>query len=691
MILVRVSGALIEKNGGVALGMSGSPIYIGDKLLGALSSTFAESDHTLAGITPIKDMMDGYDYLEKPGKVQIQPPISVDGVSYGMLDYTGTESGVSVLHPVTAVAPVAIRGISERTYEILKPYFKESGLDLLPFEGMAAGRATGRSSKGASVDIGKGKDVRAGDSIAVQLVRGDLDISAVGTVTAVDGNKVLAFGHPFFRKGHVNYLMADAPVLAIMNGSNLSFKITSTGTLRGSIRQDRGSAVIGYLDKYPLLVPMDVTVEDEDIGRKRDFHVKIVQDEDLLPNLIVAVLVNAVDNTIDRFGPGSATMDFTLKADGVDTTIERSNMFYSSYDVSAASLQELMMALTLLKENYLQESVVSGLKATIRLKSSHDTAAIVKTELFDPETGKILGKSEEDEKADGKDKTPEENGEEGNGDSEEGMDDDGGSDGQDLDDDDTAPDEEYDEDDNDGGDSDGDPEIEPEADPEEDTTEASQRNARNARLGRGARRNRQKITSVYPGQKLGLKVTIRPYKKDPVEQKIFIKVPKDIPRGTAVVRIFSGIKYMSPMFGMEGTFFDFMMEDLLTPEHGIREDRDGRKKETLDDIIKKFLERDRNNEIVATIASMSAAPPEKGEEFRDDYKGEGDAEEDDYLDEYDIESPPPDRAKKATDWVLFGGSTIRVRVTDSKNTSSLKDSGIEKSKIKALEQIDDGK
>jgi hypothetical protein len=666
MVLVRVSGALIQSQGGVALGMSGSPVYIGGKLVGALSSTFAESDHSLGGVTPIRDMMQAYDYMDTPGKVRIEPPVSVDGVSYSLLDYTNTETGPHVLHPVLALAPVAIRGISERSYEFLKPFFKESGLDLLPFESMAAARETGARASGGAVDIGRGKDLKPGQSVAVQLVRGDIDISAVGTVTAIDGNKVLAFGHPFFRKGDVNYLLADAPVLAIMNGSYLSFKITSTGLLRGCISQDRGSGVIGYLDKYPKLVPLSVIVEDTDIGRKREFHVKIVQDQDLLPNLIVAVLVNAIDNTIDRFGPGTATMDFTLKADGVDTAIERRNMFYSSYDVSASALQELMMAMSLLKENYFQEAGVSGLKVHIRLKASHDTAAIVKAELLDPETGEILGASEDDSK-NGKDGKDGADGDKGSGikDNKSGEDNDEYEQDEDF---------EYEEDD--------DPPRKEDA-----AGDSKERSRAQSPIRRRSSRSSRELTRVHPGQKLALKVTIRPYKKNEIEQEIFIKVPADMAEGTAVVRIFSGVKYMSPLFGMEGTFFDFMMDDFSTPEHGLREDRDGRKKDTLDDIIKKFLERDHNNELVATITSMSAAPPDKKDKYQDEY---GD-EEDQAWDEFDIEAPPPDRAKKATDWVLFGSSTIRVRVTGETGDSSIKNGGIEKSKIKTLEQKGNGK
>jgi hypothetical protein len=699
MILVRVSGALMQSQGGVALGMSGSPIYFNGKLAGALSSTFAESDHSLAGVTPIQDMLQAYDYLKPPGKVRLDPPVTVNGVAYRMLDYTSTETGPHVLHAVSAVAPVAIRGVSERTYEFLKPFFTQSGLELMPFESLPAGRETGARSKGGSADIGRGKDLKPGASVAVQLVRGDIDISAVGTVTAIDGNKVLAFGHPFFRKGAVDYLLADAPVLAIMNSPNLSFKITATGLLRGSIRQDRGSGIIGYLDKYPLLTPMSVIVEDMDIGRKREYHVKIVQDQDLLSELIVSVLINAIDNTIDRLGPGTATMDFSLKAEGLDRVIERKNMFYSGNDVSAASLQELMMALSLLKENYFQEAGISGLKAHIRLKAAHDTAAIVKAELFDPETGKILGGSEDKDKK-SKAGESEENGNGPDADASGSQPDDEEEIAGDTDNPEDAEDEAIEEDMDDypdeeledpyadsGEDENGDAVA---GDEESGDSGAGARNRQGAQLRRRSSRSARELVRVRPGQKLGLKITVRPYKKDEIVQNIFLKIPDDIPEGTAVVRIFSGIKYMSPWFGMQGTFFDFMMQDFMPTERGPRDPRDGRKKYTLDDIIKKFLERDLNNELVATIASMSAAPPKEKredleeEEFRDE-------EDDGAWDEYDIEAPPPDRAKKATDWVLFGSSSIRVRVAKGGGDSSLKQGGIEKSKIKTLEQKNNGR
>jgi hypothetical protein len=126
-------------------------------------------------------------------------------------------------------------------------------------------------------------------------------------------------------------------------------------------------------------------------------------------------------------------------------------------------------------------------------------------------------------------------------------------------------------------------------------------------------------------------------------------------------------------------------------EHGFRDGKKGRKKrKTLEDLFKRFMERDRNNELVATITSMSARP-KTTDEITEEEIGEKDYEispdGEPMEDEEDFEAPPPDRAKKWTPWVLSGDSTIRVRVIkDGKDAEkpSIKSGRIEKSRIKSL-------
>lgn len=721
MILVRTSGPLIENNGGVALGMSGSPIYINGKLVGALSTAFPESDHMLAGITSIEDMISSYDFIEKK-KAEINPPINTGGKTYSMLDYTGGEQGANVLHARTALAPVLIRGLDARSYKYLSKFFKDSGVDTLPMEGMPAGKSVDEDM------IGSGKTLQPGSSIAVELVRGDVDISAVGTVTAIDGDKVLAFGHPFFRKGKVEFVMADAPVITVLKGKVVPYKITNTGIARGMISQDRGSAVVGQIDKFPMMIPLKVVVEDSDITRSKTYSVKIVKDDDMLTQMIVSVLVQAIDNTIDRFGPGTATMDFKLTAEGIKQPIARTNMFYSSYDISAESLMELLTALSILKENNLQKANISGLEMHLKINSSHATAAIVEAELFDPKTGKPLPEFNPETGKEsvggslqgGADKAepapaeaapaaddldiPDEGDvapapDEG-GDSAAPAPNEAPSPGDDLiDEDDSGPDPGGDVDgpdsgdngnDNSIGDDGGNDSIDPPA-PAKAPAPSDSRRPKRANVRKNSKKKILKI--VHPGEKIGVKVMVRPYQKEPVEEKIFIKVPKDIPEGTAVVQVYSGMKYMYSMYGPSSIFANILSEEFAEPEHGLKGSREGKKKkETLEDIIKKYLERDKNNDLIATVTSMSAQPADESddeEDIADESTGPSEGD-DSSFDEPDIEAPPKDRSKKATDWVIFGGSSVRIKVVDEKGgVKTLKTGKIEKSKIKALEHNGD--
>jgi hypothetical protein len=236
LILVKASGEFIEAAGGVAAGMSGSPVYLpsgeGDGLLGAISRVFPDSDHHLALVTPIEQMR------------------GVKTLSY--LPF-GEDIFATLGESVPVSTPLLMSGVSERASTQLEPLFRDSGFAPLPVQ----------TSGGMRPDE-SGYKLEPGSPISVQLARGDVTIAGVGTVTEIDGDKVLAFGHQLLGQGNVSFAFAPAFISYIVPSSVVPFKLADNGqTLLGTITQDRPAAIAGTLGSTPSFLPITLTLVTE--------------------------------------------------------------------------------------------------------------------------------------------------------------------------------------------------------------------------------------------------------------------------------------------------------------------------------------------------------------------------------------------------------------------------------------------
>lgn len=343
LILVRTYGDLIEKTGGIAQGMSGSPVYIDGKLVGAIGYGWSLTDHKTGMVTPIGDMLK---LLDVP--VSTTPPV------------------LPVLSdPLEPVAtPLMVSGFSDRALSMLgdqlKPY------NLVPY---AAGQP------GQDIVFTKPEP---GSAVGVQLVQGDVSVGAVGTVTYVDGNKLLAFGHPFLKKGNASYYLANAYIFTTMQGLENSFKLGVTGESIGTVNQDRGAGIAAELDTFPSNIPVSVSVNDLTTGHSRDAFFRAVQDEQLGPILSAVGVYNIIDKTIDRVGPGTAKVSFELSAkDMPGEVLRRENMFYSPTGAAEAAIAELHEALTLLAGNQFHPVDVMDVKVNVEMSQERRTASIL--------------------------------------------------------------------------------------------------------------------------------------------------------------------------------------------------------------------------------------------------------------------------------------------------------------------------
>ena len=634
LILIELTGGEVEKYGGVSLGMSGSPIFLEGKLAGALSLTFPYTDHSLGGVTPIEAMLKCAEYdgagTGQRGEVELEKPLKLGSRTYRSLRVGGGgPEGGDVLVARPALAPLAVRGLGPRAYKYIEKKFREGGVEIIPIEG-PLGQG---GMKRAPQEIKPGAQIQPGSSVAVQLVTGDVDMSGVGTVTAVDGDMALMFGHPFFRKGKVNYLMADARVVAIVQGEDMPFKVTDTGALRGSITQDRGSALVGRLDAFPTLIPMEVVTRDREINREKTTRVKIVRDEELMPNLVIMVILEALDNTIDKIGEGTANIRFSLKVSGREEEITRENMFYDRYDISAKTLSELVDLLLMLNENRFYDSVISGLKVVVEMDSSRSVAAIEKVKIMDRKNAGPAPALEDEEffKEKDKGKAPAEDaGEDPAGGVESGF----GLEGDE-------------------------PLLIPKALDE-----------KLAFLDK----EEENLPEVFPGDRLELGIRLRPFRGEALEERLFLKVPPDIPFGKAAINVFSGTRDM-PAVSPGGFTLEVKVEgpeEREQPEEDLMDESE--EENSFEELLENFMDRNLNNELVATIDSLSFDVQDL---------------EDEEIDEEMEDTRKPDgKARKKTEWVLNGTTSMKVMVKNPAGGAgdNFKTRAIKKSMINALKK-----
>lgn len=354
LILVRTSGDVIDRTGGIAQGMSGSPVYIDGKLVGAIAYGWSLTDHKTGMVTPIADML-------KLWEVQ-------DGRED--LAYKGQEPAVS---PVST--PLMVSGFGEYALKMLTEKLQPYNLTPYPVSGSATDDNNGIAYR----------TVEPGSTIGVQLVRGDVSVGALGTVTYVDGDKILAFGHPFLKRGNANYFLTDAEVYDTVSGLENSFKLGTSTEAIGTITQDRSAGIAGKLGSFPAIVPLRISVTDKTLGRTNDMWAQVVRDEELAPTLAAVSVFNAIEKTSDRVGSGTARVKFDISAAGIPGgMLSRENMFYTQGNIGELAIAEIHEALTLLAGNQFSPVDIMDVKVNVTVDSERRTASIMEAKASVP-------------------------------------------------------------------------------------------------------------------------------------------------------------------------------------------------------------------------------------------------------------------------------------------------------------------
>jgi len=468
MIMARARGPVIEQAGGILQGMSGSPVYIDGRLVGAVAAGIKDMTPYTFFITPIEDMTPLWSMPDTKNKTHLHTinlkKIAADKAREEALAKEEarkkeTKGDNVILNRLMDVIKEARDDIKTRTAEEKasdeqakpeKPAEKaeaaakdtaaavaEEGKAEETAAEVASSQPTAESGGGQAAEssaqadtaaakpvVGEKKDVlflsgfnqagidflqknvslgqkfslmpmgapgsgdapttrydatlEPGSAVGVAIVYGDFAVGATGTVTAVDGKNILAFGHPFLHRGNVNYFMTDAKVVGTISGQSNGMKIANIGNIIGRINQDRETGIAGRLGDFPSVVPVKVRVKDTGLNRDIEYGARIAYDEDFLPELSGGIAYAAMSKTSDTLGGSTANVHFTIRTNATSSgRFERSNMFYNVADVGQIAVGELMQAMNIICSNPEQESDIVDVQVDISMESGRKTATLL--------------------------------------------------------------------------------------------------------------------------------------------------------------------------------------------------------------------------------------------------------------------------------------------------------------------------
>jgi hypothetical protein len=315
MILIRMSGANLEKHKIIA-GMSGSPIYIEDKLIGALAYGWSFENDPLAGVTPIHNMLAE---LNRPlPKLQTSHR---SGAAFAALPpfAPANSSRDDNAAPRPLLTPLALGGFSPRMIELVSQKLQRFGL--LP---IAAGGGAGDSSTELRQPRAR---IEPGSALGVQLIRGDLNATAVGTATYVDKNKILAFGHPFFQGGRVEAPAVLAEVHTIMSSLAVSFKMATSVAEIGSMVGDWQSCIVADTKVKAAMIPVTVQVVSPDTGHSEHYAMEVIDNESFSPLLVQMAIAEAI--AVASGSSQETTVRVALEAELSDRTVRVADTFFN--------------------------------------------------------------------------------------------------------------------------------------------------------------------------------------------------------------------------------------------------------------------------------------------------------------------------------------------------------------------------
>lgn len=385
MVLCRLKGCNLE-HAGIIQGMSGSPIYIDGKLLGAVAFAWEFAKDPIAGVTPFAQMVE---YVRSNDRRIAKEPRdmgihagtfgTVSPVVDGLLP-SGSDGPVDTLGPIAVsggalagmrpiATPMAASGFTPRALAVLEQRFRPIGL---------APMAGGSASKQV-LEVEGGKPLVPGAPLSIAMVTGDFDLSGIGTVTHVEGDRVYGFGHPMFSLGACDLPLMTGYIHTVYPRASVSMKMGSPLKIVGVIDTDVSTGVAGRIGPKPDMLPVSVRVKTGRYADPRTFHVAIVREPNLLPSLVMAVLTNAIDTEGNLPEELTARIKATVKLKGHDPILLEdtfSGLRYTGQMGPSALFSPIASIVNILVKNPYGKVRIESLDADVEIIPGRAVAAV---------------------------------------------------------------------------------------------------------------------------------------------------------------------------------------------------------------------------------------------------------------------------------------------------------------------------
>jgi|APGre2960657505_1045072.scaffolds.fasta_scaffold00523_3 hypothetical protein len=361
-ILVKLLGPEMKERG-VFAGMSGSPCYINGKMIGALSSGFAFAKEPIAGITPIQYMLD--QLLEIPDQPAQNTPLilpKIDPPKVLKSALSGTMIPLNEVWPEGSQDSFSLVLTGTPLSSEAQSFWKGSGVRFLD-------ASSSQMVEGQEI----GSPIEPGGTVVVSLVEGDLDVSSAGTITYIQGKRLLMFGHPLFNLGSIQVPMRSGSVLGVVSNLNSSFKLTAPGKNIGSVRLDRYSGVSGVLGAESKMIPLRLGIN---LGGKKNLNLSfnMIDHPILTPYFAATVLSQSLESNIRGLGIQSLSLQGNIKLTGyppiqIESFVADLNSRRLS-DYLGAILQSICF-------NPFEKPQFEGISLTVKAEERLDLSAVV--------------------------------------------------------------------------------------------------------------------------------------------------------------------------------------------------------------------------------------------------------------------------------------------------------------------------
>jgi hypothetical protein len=384
LILAKLEGGPLASTG-VMAGMSGSPVYVDGRIVGAVSySLGAFSKEPIAGITPIDEMIEAAARTERRPpllRAQLELPVTQASLAealrrsfVGNRPFAESSADVQVLSSGAATVdahvgpmlrpistPLVLGGFGGEVADLLAGAFREAGFT--PMTGMGGTAATPRSTR----------QLTPGDAVGVSLIDGDLSLGGTGTVTHIEDGRVYAFGHPFYNLGPTEFPMTRAYVHTLLPSLMSSSKLATMGEVIGTFQQDRAVTIAGELGATPSLIPITVAL-DTARGQKRTFKYEVVRDQLFTPVLAYVSVLNTLKSYEREFGAAT----FTVKGRTLIRKHGEVNLedLFTGESPSVGAATYVAAPLTFLLKNDYEPVEIEGIDISITATEEPRTATI---------------------------------------------------------------------------------------------------------------------------------------------------------------------------------------------------------------------------------------------------------------------------------------------------------------------------